>query len=157
MGTVIQDFRYAVRVLARSRSFTIAALLTLAVGIGATTAIFSVLYAVVLAPLPYRDPSSLVIIRETDPHNDSYRENASIPDLRDWQEQSHSFERLTGFSHGTATLTDPPREAERVDSAPVLWDLFATLGVQPIVGRAFTQKDDVKNAAPVVIISFDLW
>jgi putative ABC transport system permease protein len=157
METILHDIRYAVRVLARSRSFTFAALLTLTLGIGATTSIFSVLYGVVFQPLPYPDSARLLTIWQTDPHNGRISDTASLPDLRDWQAQSRSFQHISGFYSGNATITDPPREAERVGSALILWDLFATLGVRPAIGRAFTAADDVKNAAPVVIISDQLW
>lgn len=157
METIIQDIRYAVRVLARSRSFTIASLLTLALGIGATTAIFSVLYCVVIDPLPFHDPSRLMVLWETDPHNNSFHEGASYPDLRDWQAQTHSFEQISGSGSGTVTLTDPSRDAERVASGLVLEGVFETLGVRPQMGRSFTASDDVKNAAPVTIISDRLW
>jgi putative ABC transport system permease protein len=157
MDSLIQDFRYAVRVLSRARAFTFAALLTLAAGIGATTAIFSVLYAVVLDPLPYRDSSRLAIVWETDRHNGSDSEAASLPDLRDWQAQTRSFSSLAGYRRGVATLTETGRDAERVDAGFVTWDLFPTLGVAPARGRGFTAKDDVRNAAPVALISDSLW
>src|SRR5436305_5847534 len=157
MNSIVNDIRYAIRALARSRAFTFAALLTLMLGIGATTSIFSVLWSVVFQPLPFPDPSHLVIVWQTDPHNGTTNEVASLPDLRDWQAQSHSFEHLSGATEGNATITDPPREAERVGSALALWDFFAALGVRPQIGRAFTAADDVKNAAPVVLISDELW
>ena len=157
METIVQDIRYAVRVLARSRGFTFAALLTLALGIGATTSIFSVLWSVVCEPLPFRDPSKLMVIWETDPHNGTTSEGGSYPDVKDFQAQSKTFETISGFYSGNSTITDPPREAERVPSALALWDTFKVLGVKPIIGRAFTAADDVKNAAPVVIISDELW
>jgi predicted permease len=155
--TLLQDIRFAVRVLTRSRAFTIATLLTLAVGIGATTAIFSVLYAVVLDPLPFPDSSRLMIVFETDQHNGTQREGASIPDLQDWQAQARSFSHLSGFRSGNATLADPAHEAERVSAAFVQASLFPTLGIAPAQGRAFTAADDLKNAAPVVILSDGLW
>ena len=157
MSSIINDIRYAIRALARSRAFTFAALLTLMLGIGATTSIFSVLWSVVFQPLPFPDPSRLVIVWQTDSHNGTSNEVSSLPDLRDWQAQSRSFEHLSGATRGNATITDPPREAERVGSALALWDFFATLGVRPQIGRAFTAADDVKNAAPVVLISDTLW
>jgi putative ABC transport system permease protein len=157
METLLRDVRYAVRVLARSRAFTLATLLTLAIGIGATTAIFSVLYAVVLDPLPFPDSSRLMIIYETDRHNGTQREGTSIPDLLDWQAQARSFSHLSGFRSGNATLADPAHEAERVHAAFVMSSLFPTLGIAPARGRAFTAADDLRNAAPVVIISDSLW
>jgi putative ABC transport system permease protein len=157
METILQDIRYAVRVLARSRAFTFAALLTLMLGIGATTSIFSVLYGVVFQPLPYPDPSRLVIVWETDPHNNSYTEGSSLPDFVDWKAQSHSFQRIAGGRAATSTLADSGREAERVNSAMVLPGWFETLGVLPSIGRTITERDDVKNAEPVVLISDRLW
>jgi putative ABC transport system permease protein len=157
METIIQDTRYAVRVLARARGFTSAALLTLMLGIGATTSIFSVLWGVIGEPLPLRDPSRLMMIWETDPHNGTTSEGASFPDVRDFQAQAKSFERISALNGANSTITDPPHEAERVNSALALWDFFETLGVCPAIGRSFTAADDVQNAAPVVVISDELW
>jgi len=157
MESIVQDIRYAIRVLARSRAFTFAALLTLMLGIGATTSIFSVLWSVLLQPLPYPDPSRLAVVWEVDRHNGTSQEATSYFDLRDWQAQARSFERLSGVYSGNATITDPPREAERVGSAFTMWDLFAVMRVKPQIGRAFTAQDDVQNAAPVVILSDALW
>src|SRR5437763_11771317 len=129
METILQDIRYAVRVLARSRAFTFAALLTLTLGIGATTSIFSVLWAVVFQPLPYRDPSRLMAIWETDPHNGTTSEEASLPDVRDFQARSKSLERISAFRVVNSTLSDPRREAERVTGALALWNTLHVFGV----------------------------
>src|SRR5260221_11207342 len=91
MTSIVNDIRYAIRALARSRAFTFAALLTLMLGIGATTSIFSVLWSVVFQPLPFREPSRLMVIWGTDPHNGTTSEAASIPDLPDWQGQAGQF------------------------------------------------------------------
>src|SRR5688500_3091805 len=109
-----QDIRYALRTLAKNRAFTAIAILTLAIGIGANTAIFSVVYGILFRPLPFRDPGRVVIVWETDKHNDSYREYASAPDFRDFQAQSRSFEGLTGFGGAQWNLTDATHAPERI-------------------------------------------
>ena len=156
METIVNDIRYAIRVLARSRGFTFAALLTLTLGIGATTSIFSVLWGVVCEPLPYRDPSRLMMIWQTDVHNGTRSEVPSLPDVLDYK-KAKSFESISSINGANATITDPPREAERVAAGLVLWDFFRVVGATPTIGRDFTAEDDRKNAAPVVIISDALW
>ncbi|HUJ12542.1 MAG TPA: ABC transporter permease [Thermoanaerobaculia bacterium] len=155
--SIVSRTRQTFRSLARQPGFTIPAVLTLALSIGATTAVFSVLYGILLSQLPYRDPGRLVLVWENDLHNHSPREGASLPDLRDWQRQSKSFWALAGSMEQDMTLSDPPSPAERLRAAHVTFDLFSTLGVKPALGRVLTDRDDLPNSARVAMIDYDMW
>jgi putative ABC transport system permease protein len=160
--TFAQDIRYAVRTLRRSPGFAAVSILTLGVGIGATTAIFSVLHAVLLNPLPYRDADRLANVWV-----DLGVGNQSLPavspgDFRDYQQRATLFE---GFAAGsgsnvtgtTGVLTGSGVEAERVDVTPVTANFFALLGVDPKLGRHFLPAEEAPNGPPVVILSHGLW
>src|SRR5215218_10540434 len=105
MRTMWQDLRYAVRTLSKSPGFTLVAVLALALGIGANTAIFSVVKAVLLSPLPYPEPERLVWVRESNPGANIFEEAASAPNYNDWRTQVRSFEGVAAFSNTAATLT----------------------------------------------------
>src|SRR5262245_17645934 len=145
IDTFFQDLRYGLKMLRRNPGFTIVAVLTLALGIGATTAIFSVVNAVLLRPLPYRDPDRLALVF-----------NASGQDFLRWRDQSKAFESMAAFNFGTTDFTGSG-EPERLAVASVSTDLFATLGVAPALGRAFTHADDREGGAPVVVLSDSFW
>src|ERR671914_1837859 len=106
MRTLLQDVRYAVRTLLKSPGFTLVAVVALALGVGANTAIFSVVKAVLLSPLPYPAPERLVWVREINPGSDVLDEPASMPNYNDWRTQSRSFEGLAAFGHAGGTITD---------------------------------------------------
>src|SRR5262245_38550024 len=145
VDTLLQDARYGLTMLRRNPGFTIVAVLTLALGIGATTAIFSVVNAVLLRPLPYRDPDRLVL-----------GFNAIGQDFLRWRDQSKAFESMAAFRFDTAYFTGSG-EPERLAVARVSVDLFATLGVAPALGRAFTPADDTEGGEPVVVLSDSFW
>jgi len=153
MATVLQDLRYAFRLLAKSPGFTLIAVLTLALGIGANTAIFTVVNAVLLRPLGFRDPSRVVLVAE----KTSYPTvSTSYENYIDWRDQSHSFESLEATRGATITLTgsgEPERLNARMATAP----LFSLLGVNAILGRTFLAEEDHAGGAPVVILSYGLW
>jgi len=153
MATVLQDLRYAFRLLAKSPGFTLIAVLTLALGIGANTAIFTVVNAVLLRPLGFRDPSRVVLVAE----KTSYPTvSTSYENYIDWRGQSHSFESLEATRGTTITLTgtgEPERLNARMATAP----LFSLLGVNAILGRTFLAEEDRAGGAPVVILSYGLW
>jgi putative ABC transport system permease protein len=153
----MHDLRFAVRSLLKSPGFAVATVLTLAIAIGANTAMFSILYAVVLRPLAFRDPSRVVRVWQTDPHNDSFREGASMPDLVDWRKQQRVFSGIAGASSRMLNLTDPNAETERVSTMGVSHDFFPMLGVAPLAGRGFVAADDREGAEPVALISDALW
>src|SRR6185295_6840219 len=122
METFLKDIRYAFRQLLRHPAFSLVAIFALALGIGANTAIFSVVNAVLLRPLPYRAPQELVWLWGTNPLNDIPKESASYPDFKDWQEQAQSFQGMAGFAKTSPILTGDSGEPERLPGAVVLGD-----------------------------------
>ena len=153
MDTVLQDLRYAFRVFARNPGFTAIAILTLALGIGANTAIFSVVNAVLLRPLEFHDPSRLVIVAEKSPYPVI---STSYQNWTDWRDQNHSFESLEAVRNTTLTLTGAG-EPERLNTQMATAGLFSMLGVNAIAGRTFTADEDRAGGAPVVVLSYSLW
>ena len=165
MRTLIQDLRYGLRLLSRSPGFTAIALLTLTLGIGATAAIFSVVDAVLLRPLPYRDPQRLVSVFE-DISQSGFPRNTPAPgNYADWKAQTQIFEDVaaagTGGRWHALNLTQDtgagPAEPEKLESASLTRNLFAVLGVAPAVGRIFLPEEDRPGAADVVLLSHALW
>ena len=144
--TLAQDLRYAVRTLLRSPAFTASAVLTLALGIGANTAIFSVVNSVLLNPLPYPHPQELVAARQND----------SLPNLEDIQRQTHSFVSSGGINIEPMDFTGTG-EPVRVHGAYVDAGLFTTLGVQPMLGRWISADEDVKGGPRNVVLSYPFW
>ena len=153
MFKLLQDVRYAFRLLAKSPGFTAIAILTLALGIGANTAIFSVVNGVLLRPLPFRDPSQLVLIAE----KSSFPViSTSYENYLDWRDQSHSFESMEATRGGAITLTgvgDP----ERLNVRMVTAGLFSMLGINARVGRTFLPEEDRAGGTPVALLSYGLW
>jgi putative ABC transport system permease protein len=157
MDTLIQDLRYAFRTLRRSPGFTLAATLMLALGIGANTAIFSVVRAVLLRPLPYDQPDRLAVVWENDRFSGTSREQASMPDYFDLRERSRSFTAMAAMQPRQVTLSGAGTEAERVAGAGVTQGFFPLLGLKPLAGRLFTAADDVPGGPRVAVISEALW
>ena len=152
-----QDLRYAARTLRKSPGFTIVAALTLALGIGANTAIFSVVDAVILRPLPYPEPARLVELWGNVKRAKVERRGASFPDYVDWRAQSRSFEAMAAFDSGTMTLTGVD-EPERIHAEFVSQPYFDLLGMRPALGRTFRpEEDEVPQRNAVVILSDGLW
>ena len=157
MSTLLQDLRYAARSLSRSRGFTAVAVLTLALGVGANTAIFSVLQAIVLRDLPYREPDRLAVmwtwnVQQNLPDGSSYL------NFRDWKAQGQAFEQMAAyvrpeFTRATLTGSD---SSERVHAGIVGPDFFEVLGTVPLLGRTFV-PDDFKAESTAVVISHGLW
>jgi putative ABC transport system permease protein len=157
MDTFLKDLRFALRTMRRSPGFTSVAILALALGIGANSAIFSVVNSVLFRPLPYRDPNRLVMIWENHQQNGGpEREWASPADLKDWREQPQSFEHVAGLLGWGPTLTGSG-EPEDLQGAAVSYDTFDMLGVAPAIGRAFTAADDNAGAERVALLSHQLW
>ncbi|HEX8140381.1 MAG TPA: ABC transporter permease [Pyrinomonadaceae bacterium] len=154
MGTLWKDVRYGLRLLLKRPAFTLIAVLTLALGIGANTAIFSVVNAVVLRPLPFAGPERLVMVWETMPGND--RRSVAPGNFTDWQRQAQSFEQLAGYSSAALNLTGDG-EPERVTGAAVTANIFKTLGVEAARGRTFTADDAEREGGRVVVLSDGLW
>jgi putative ABC transport system permease protein len=154
MTGLIQDLRYAVRQLRKSPGFTAVAVITLALGIGANTAVFSVIDAVMLRPLPYDHPERLVEANSINSHN-PVPDNVCYPDFFDWRAQNHSFEHLVSYRDATFTLTGLERPVPLYGEI-VSWDLLPALGVRPELGRGFTPGEE-KAGTHVALISHALW
>jgi putative ABC transport system permease protein len=157
MADLWQDLRYSVRVLGRSPGFTTAALLTLALGIGATTAIFSVLDAVLLRAVPFVEPQRLTMVWETDRASSTTREPASYPDYLDFKERSRHFTQMAGFMGGEVNLTPNNGDPVRLAGVAATHEFGATLGIQPILGRMFTAEEDRVGGPRVVLVSERIW
>jgi putative ABC transport system permease protein len=152
--TLWADVRYALRMLRRNPGFATVAILTLALGIGANTAIFSVFRGVVLAPLQYRDPNRLVAVFQSNPH--SPRASLSGLDFQDWRRTATSFEQMAGIRWHDVNLTGPGTP-ERLTGYAVSSGLFQTLGVPLALGREFSLGEDRVGGPPVAIINDRLW
>jgi putative ABC transport system permease protein len=153
MTGFIQDIRYAWRALTRAPGFAAVAIVTLALGIGATTIVYSIVDGILLRPLPIADPDRVMFVRETFNGQDG---SFSWPNFLDTRERQTSFERFAGWRGLTANLTgvDEPR---RLNVRHTTWDLLATLGVRPALGRDFTAADDKPGAARTAIVSYAFW
>ena len=157
METLFKDIRYAIRSLSQRRGFTALALITLALGIGANTAIFSVVNAVLWRPLPYADPGRLVMVWENhQARGGPEREWLSPPDFEDWRNQNSVFARLAALNNWGPTLTGTA-EPEPLVGAAVSHDMFALLGREPALGRSFQPEEDRPGAPNVVVLSNQLW
>ncbi len=159
MRWLFQDVRYALRQLRKSPGFAAVAIVTLALGIGANTAIFSVVHGVLLRPLPFQDTARLVRVWHVPPPKSfpgMTTFSVSAANYVDWEKQNHVFAGMAIYTyHGfTFTGTDKP---EQVDACAASGDFFATLGVQPTLGRGFTREEDQPGHANVVVLSHRLW
>jgi predicted permease len=159
ISNLAQDLRYAWRALRRNPTFTAVAVLTLALGIGANTAIFSVVNAALLRPLPYPRPAQLILLFELFGHVPNV---VSFANFTDWERESHSFVGMAAGRQASFNLGGNPGgtgsfQPERIQGAVYSWQLFETLGVQPGIGRAFAPRDDRLGAPRVAIISYGLW
>ena len=156
MGVLIQDLKYSVRMLAKNPGFTVVAVLTLALGIGANTAIFSAVNAILLRPLPYKDPGQLVQVWETNPQRGFPEFPASPPNFFDWRDQNHSFSQIAAVQYDDYNLTGAgaPTHVFGIDVSP---NVFALLGAKPELGRVFTETEDNPNNPQVAIIGHSLW
>jgi len=159
MGTLLQDLRYGIRMLARSPGFTVVAVLTLALGIGANSAIFSVVNAVLLRPLPYKDPDRLVKIWETAPKYDLPLAYVSPPSYLSWQKETTLFEDMTA---NTEVMVNPTvltgnGNPEIVVGQRVSANYFGLLGVHPLIGRTFLPGEDRPGQDQVAVLSYELW
>ena len=154
MNALFQDLRYGLRMLARKPGFTVVVVFTLAVGIGANTAMFSVVDKVLLEPLPFPQPERLVSLHASKPNFE--RGSISYPNFLDWQRENHSFVAMAVCRATVMTLTGRG-EAERVRAEYITSDFFPLLGVKPQLGRTLMEGEDRIGAAPVVLISEGFW
>jgi putative ABC transport system permease protein len=149
-----QDCRFALRQLRKSPGFTAVAVLTLALGIGANTAVFSVVYSALLQPLPYRDAWRLMVLKETTPRVGVV--SVSYPNFLDWRAQNHTFSEMAlleevGFNLSGVT------EPESVSGLAVSPNFLAMMGIRPAIGRDFEAAEEKTGTAPVTILSYSLW
>ncbi|HET7206182.1 MAG TPA: ABC transporter permease [Terriglobales bacterium] len=156
MGTLLQDVRYGLRMLVKKPTFTIVAVLTLALGVGANTAIFSIVNAVLLRSLPYPDPDRLVRVFFNQPGVGLRDVSFSKPELDDLQTRAGVFEDVSPIYEGSENLTGG-KQPERVDGVNGSFSYFSMLGVVPQIGRLFGPQDFTPGVAPVAVISDGLW
>ncbi|HEY2820121.1 MAG TPA: ABC transporter permease [Candidatus Acidoferrum sp.] len=150
----LQDLRFAIRTLRKSPGFTAIAILTLALGIGANTSLFSVVNAVLLNPVPYPHPEQLVMLHESKPN---FRAGSiSYPNFRDWRHDNHSFSSMAVARGSSFTLTGLG-EAEELRAQFISTDYFSLLSVQPVLGRFFATGEDEIGSPPIVLISANFW
>jgi len=152
--SLFQDVHYGLRALGKNPAFTAAAVVVLALGIGANTAIFSVVNGVLLQPLPYRNPARLVQLREKSPDFSSM--SVSYLNFRDWQAGSRSFAGMAAYRWEDYDLTGEG-QAEHLSAKMVSVDFFRVLGIHPVLGRDFDPQEDIPGATPVVVIAGGLW
>ena len=154
IDTLARDLRYSLRTLTRNPGFTCVALLTIALGIGANSAMFSVVEGIILAPLPFPEPDRLVFLWQNRPGVAQLE--VSYPNFEDWERTSRSFNSMSGIAFHNLDLTSPGK-AEHLTGIRGSSAFLATLGVRPALGRDITASDDVVNAPPVALISDRLW
>lgn len=153
--SVRQDVSYTVAALRRDLGFTVVVILTLAIGIGSNTAVFSVIDSVLLRPLPYAEPDRLVTLWTSIAERGITESPSAYGNVQDWRDQSDVFEDLATYDPSTRTLTDG-EWPERISTADVSWNLFSVLGAEPALGRGFSEDEERRRAA-VVVLSHDLW
>ncbi len=154
LDRLMQDLRFGVRMLAKSPGFTVVAILTLALGIGANTALFSVVNGVLFNPLPYPEPEQLVTLHESKPNFEAG--SVSFPNFRDWRKENTTFS-VMGISRGYSFSLTGAGEPEQVRSEFISTDFLPMLGVKPMIGRLFEEGEDEFGASPIVLISAGLW
>jgi predicted permease len=159
LETGIRDIKYGARTLARSPGFALIAILVMALGIGATTSLFTIVRAVLLKPLPFWDPGNLVMVYEHFRASTGDGFNVVAPaDFRDWREQTHGFQDMAAWRDYGFNLTGEHQELpETVQAAGGSWNLLSVLGIQPALGRAFTQEEDQPEGNHVVLLSWSLF
>jgi len=154
LGQLLQDIRFGLRMLRKNPGFTAVAVLTLALGIGANAAVFSVVYAVLLRPLPYKDSPSLIVLNETTPMVGTV--SVSYPNFLDWRNQSRTFSEMSairGVGFNLAGVTQP----ENISGDAVSPNFLSMMGVRPFLGRDFDASEEKAGTPPVILLSYSLW
>ena len=154
---MLKDLRHAARMLRHVKGWTAVVVLSLGLGIGANAALFSVVDAALLRPLPYLDPDSLILVFATNESRGIPRMGSAPPDFREWRDRNHSFERMTAFYGGRFNLSAPSEEPERVSGLYVTADFFAVLGVQAAKGRTFLPEEETYGRHRAAVVSHGLW
>ena len=156
LETLVQDLRYGLRILIHNPGFSALVVLTLALGIGANTAIFSMVYGVLLRPLPYAHGGQLVVLHQQATHAHLANVPFSVKELFDYRDFNHSLDAVVEY-HSMTFLLMGDNSAERVQTAVVSANFFDVLGIQPLLGRTFLPSDDTSNADPVLVMSYKYW
>jgi putative ABC transport system permease protein len=151
-----QDLRYGTRVLRKRPGFVLTVVVVTAVGIGANTTVFSVVHAVVMAPLPYKQPDRLIRLWESNTERGLPESAVSAPNFQDWRSQQTAFEQLAASEMATFNLTGTG-DPERVAAASVTANLIPALGVAPLLGRSFLDEEETPGHDRVVLLSYSLW
>jgi predicted permease len=154
MSDLMQDIRYAVRMLLKSPGLAAVAILTLALGIGANTALFSVVNGILLNPLPYPQPHQLVAVAEK--YTPFPEASIAYPNFLDWVRMNHAFQGLAAYRQTDFNMTGMGK-AQRLQGEQISADFFPLLGAEPVIGRYFSRQDDMQGAAPVVMLSGRFW
>ncbi len=154
MGPLVNDLRSSLRALRRIRGTTALAVLAFALGIGITTAVFSVFYGVLLKPLPYPDADRMVVVYDVQPACKTCP--ASYTKFVDWRTRNNVFEEMAGISNRTAVVTGMG-DAERVTMARTTWTVPAVFKTSPMIGRWFTEKEDAPGGEKVVVLGYGYW
>jgi putative ABC transport system permease protein len=154
--SLLQDIRYGARILFRNPGFTVVAVLTLGLGIGANTAIFSVIYGVLMKPLPYADGSQLVIVQQKAPLANVNNVPFSVKEVQDYREQNQTLQDVVEHHTMSFTLLGG-REPQRVQTGVVSANFFDVLGVKPLLGRTFVEADDQHGSDAVLVLSYEYW
>jgi predicted permease len=157
VSDLLNDLRIAARVLRRGPAFALTAIVCVALGVAATTTIFSAVHGVLLRPLPYRDADRLVAVYAQWPSHNAHGVNISYPDYVSWRDDSHTIDGLAIWTWTSHALSGAGGEAERVDGAAVAASLFPTLGVRPFLGRPFVAAEEVPGRDREVILGYALW
>ena len=156
MGNLIHDIRFAVRMLLKNKGFAVVAVIAVALGIGANSAMFTVINAVLLRPLPYHEPERLVTIWEESPQRDMYELPVSLANYRDWVDQNTVFEQISAYTFRDINLSGTG-EPERLFGVRSSANLFSLIGAVPLIGRPFLNEEDKEGGNRVVILSHALW
>ncbi|HEY7403324.1 MAG TPA: ABC transporter permease [Candidatus Angelobacter sp.] len=156
MSTFLQDIRYGFRMLRKNPGFTLVALLALALGIGANTALFSVVYGVLLKPLPYAQGKELVVLRQDFPKANAANVGFSVKEIQDYRQQAKSLAQVEQYHQMSFVLLDG-QEPAQVHTGVVSARFFDLLGIKPYLGRFFTAADDTKGADAVLVLSYNFW
>lgn len=153
---MLLDLKYAIRNLARARGFSLAVIVTLGLGIGANTVIFSAVRGVLLRPLPHRDGDRLMYLRQSAEAKGSDNIAFSVPEINDFRGSSKTLAQIAEYSPLTLNLVEDAA-ASQVQVGLVTGNYFDVMGLSPVIGHAFTAKDDGAGAAPVMMLTYDYW
>jgi putative ABC transport system permease protein len=154
METLVQDVRYGIRSLLKSRRFTAAAVLTLALGIGANTAMFSVIHSVLLKPRPFHNPARVLVVSQRQANGNNV---FSTQDFLDWRQQGGLLAKMGAYIPWQFNLSSSKESPERIAGGQVTYDMFQVLGVQPALGRLFSAQEDIAGSGNFVVLSNALW